>query len=147
MKLIIAGGRDYNLTASDYSKLESLHLKYNITEIVCGTPYDPSKNEPPVGADQCGAAWGYQSGIPVKDVPADWKNVARPGAVVRRRSDGTLYDAAAGPYRNKQMAEYVAADESEKGGVALFPGGRGTASMYEEARKADIWIFDFRETR
>lgn len=138
MKLTIAGGRDYNLTPQDYSRIESLHLNIGITEVVCGTPYDPEKKKPPKGADQCGAAWGYENGVTVTNFEADWPNVTRPGAVVRRRYDGTLYDAAAGPDRNRKMAEYTDA-------VALFPGGSGTASMHREAVKAGKTIYDFRQ--
>lgn len=137
MKLIISGGRNYNLTSEDYGKIESLHLYIGITEVVCGTPYDPSKGEPPTGADQCGAAWAYENDISVKDMEPNWNNITRPGAVVRTRRDGKKYDAAAGPARNRRMAKYADA-------VALFPGGRGTASMYEEAMKTGIQIFDFR---
>lgn len=39
MILIIAGGRNYDLSPQDYSKIESLHLNIGITEVVCGTPY------------------------------------------------------------------------------------------------------------
>ena len=138
MILIIAGGRDYDLTAQDYSKIESLHLNYGIEAVVCGTPYDPEEGLPPIGADQCGAAWAYENGIPVINMPADWNNVTCPGAVVRTRMDGKKFNAAAGPARNRRMAERATA-------AALFPGGRGTASMYREAVKADLQIFDYRE--
>jgi hypothetical protein len=42
------------------------------------------------------------------------------------------------------MAEYVA-ETGEVGAVALFPGGDGTASMYREALRVSIEIFDFRK--
>ncbi len=73
------------------------------------------------GADECGEWWAAQHNIPVKQFPADWKT----------------HGKVAGPIRNKQMAEYADA-------VALFPGGRGTESMYQEAIKAGMQIFDFR---
>ena len=136
MKLIIAGGRDYNLTVDDYAKLTHLHLQRRITEEVCGTPWDADSGNPPHGADQCGAAWAWRHSIPVKDFAPDWSNIKRPGAVVRKRRDGKLYDAAAGPERNKQMAAYADA-------VALFPGGAGTESMRREAKAAGLEIFDF----
>ena len=43
---------------------------------------------------------------------------------------------AAGPIRNKEMAEYADA-------VALFPGGTGTESMFKEAKAADIKIYNY----
>lgn len=57
----------------------------------------------------------------MKRFPADWKSHGR----------------AAGPIRNEPMAEYA-------DGVALFPGGRGTASMKREAAKRGLRVFVFR---
>lgn len=138
MKLIIAGGRSYTFTQKDFERLDAIHEKFGVAEVVCGTPWDPKKKKPPVGADQWGAFWANERGIPVKDMPAEWDNIARPGAIIRYRRDGTPYDVVAGPYRNGRMAEYGDA-------AALFPGGTGTASMYREAQKAGIQIFDYRE--
>ncbi len=73
------------------------------------------------GADKCGEIFAASRKLPVKVFPADWKKHGR----------------KAGPLRNKEMAEYADA-------VALFPGGRGTASMKQEAEKAGIDIFDYR---
>lgn len=74
------------------------------------------------GADACGEKWADNNAIPVTRFDADWGKHGR----------------AAGPIRNAEMAKYADA-------VALFPGGRGTDSMYNEAVKAGIQIFDFRE--
>ena len=73
------------------------------------------------GVDRDGEAWAERRGIPVRRFPADWKR----------------HGKAAGPVRNRAMAAYADA-------VALFPGKRGTESMFEEARKAGIVIYDFR---
>jgi hypothetical protein len=73
------------------------------------------------GVDRDGEAWAERKGIPVRRFPADWKR----------------YGRGAGPVRNREMAAYADA-------VALFPGKRGTESMFEEARKAGIVIYDFR---
>jgi hypothetical protein len=110
MKLIIAGGRDYHLTPEDMQDLDRIP----ISEVVSGGAS---------GADADGEQYANSHGLPVTRFPADWNAHGR----------------AAGPIRNRQMAEYA-------DGVALFPGGRGTASMYSEARKAGIEVFDFRCT-
>lgn len=110
MKLIIAGGRDYYFDHDDLAKL--LPLVDRVTEVVCGGA---------TGADACGKTWGEAHGIPVKPFLPDWKKHGR----------------AAGPIRNREMAEYADA-------VALFPGGRGTASMFSEAKRVGIKIFDWR---
>ncbi len=73
------------------------------------------------GVDAQGEAWAVEKDIKVVRFLADWNR----------------YRKAAGPVRNRKMAAYADA-------VALFPGGRGTENMYEEARKAGILIYDFR---
>jgi len=112
MKLIIAGGRDYNLYPEDIRKLSQIHAHYGpVTEVVSGCAS---------GADAGGEWWAKETGIPVKRFSADWSKHGR----------------AAGPIRNRHMAEYADA-------VALFPGGAGTASMKAEAIRSGIKVFDF----
>lgn len=106
-RLIIAGGRDYFFDAEDVEWLESLG---SVKEVVCGGA---------PGADQEGADLARRSGIPVKEFFADWKT----------------HKLAAGPIRNREMAQYATA-------LALFPGGRGSASMKKEAIKAGIDIYE-----
>lgn len=74
------------------------------------------------GCDRDGERWARSQGIPVKCFPAQW-DVAGPSA---------------GPLRNRAMAQQGDA-------VALFPGGRGTESMYREAVAAGLRIFDWRD--
>lgn len=108
MKTIIAGGRDYRLSDDDYAFLESEVA--NITEVVCGGAH---------GADEYGRQWARINGIPVKMFPADWKSHGR----------------AAGPIRNRQMAEY--ADRL----IAFWDGkSRGTKSMIDEATKRGLQV-------
>ena len=110
MKVIIAGGRSYTLTDDGREKLDQI----DISEVV-------SSGDP--GADRCGCLYAQMHGIPVARFYADWQKFGR----------------AAGPIRNRQMAEYADA-------VALFNGGSGTKSMFLEANKAGIKIFDFRDS-
>jgi hypothetical protein len=109
MKLIIAGGRDYKGTKSDALRLNTIE---GVTEVVSGCAN---------GADAFGQWWAKHNGIAVKQFHADWRTHGR----------------AAGPMRNRQMAEYADA-------VVLFPGGRGTESMKKEAEKAGLVIYDWR---
>jgi predicted Rossmann-fold nucleotide-binding protein len=69
------------------------------------------------GADTGAFNWGWSRGIPVTTLVPDWKNLGR----------------SAGPRRNLKMA--LIAER-----CVLFPGGRGTASMEEEARKMKLTI-------
>jgi hypothetical protein len=129
MKLIIAGGRDYQFTDADYDSLDELLSSLPIQEVVHGGAR---------GADFYGACWATSRGIYVHPafVP-DWNDLSHSDARIRTRRDGTKYDAEAGPRRNRAMAAYADA-------VALFPGGAGTQSMYDAAKEAGIEIFDFR---
>jgi hypothetical protein len=114
MRLIIAGGRDYQLTEADYLRLDAIHERYCVVEVFSGGA---------TGADECGKQWAAKNDIVFTCYPADWKN----------------HGKAAGPIRNRQMA-------NEAQAVALFPGGRGTESMWKEADAAGIRIFDFRKS-
>jgi hypothetical protein len=73
------------------------------------------------GADRCGEEWAKRKKIPVRLFPPDWK----------------AFGKRAGPMRNAEMSLHADA-------VVLFPGGKGTASMAEEAEKAGLQIFDRR---
>jgi hypothetical protein len=112
MRLIVAGGRDYRLSQEDFARLNSLLSE--IVEIVSGGA---------AGADASGEEWARLNGLPVLRFPADWRQHGR----------------AAGPIRNRQMAEYADA-------VALFPGGRGMANMHAEAVRAGLQVFDWRKS-
>jgi hypothetical protein len=80
MKTIIAGSRNIN----NYSLLCRVmkDVPWEITEVVCGKAR---------GVDTLGERWAHEHGIPVKEFPADWDT----------------HGKAAGPIRNKQMAEYA----------------------------------------
>ncbi len=90
MKLIIAGGRDYQLSQTDYQKLDSL-----ISRVECVVSGGAT------GVDRCGEIWARKNKLPLKIFPADWKQ----------------YGRKAGPIRNKQMAEYADAVALFPGGI------------------------------
>lgn len=81
MKVIIAGGRDFN----DYDLLKrncDAALKNNqIIEVVSGTCR---------GADLLGERYAREKGYPIKQFPADWNLGKKAGFI-----------------RNKQMADYA----------------------------------------
>ena len=70
MKVIIAGGRDYVMTAADKAGLRRL----GITQVICGMA---------TGADTEGRLWAASNGIPVKRMPADWKRYGKAAGIVR----------------------------------------------------------------
>ena len=82
MKVIIAGGRNFN----DYNKLrescDNILVNQKDVEIVSGTA---------AGADTLGERYAQEKGYEVKKFPAQWD----------------LYGKSAGYTRNQQMAEYA----------------------------------------
>lgn len=112
MKVIIAGSR----TASFHQTAIAVHMSgiySEITEIVCGMSH---------GADLHGKRYAEMHGFPVKEFPADWQK----------------HGKAAGPIRNRQMAEYADAL------IAVWDRqSRGTASMIQEAKKRGLRVFVF----
>jgi len=82
VKLIIAGGRNYQMTQGDIITLNNIHTVYGVTEVVSGGAR---------GADKGGEIWAFSKGITTKIFEADWDQHGR----------------AAGPIRNMQMAEYA----------------------------------------
>src|SRR5574343_1294705 len=84
VRLIIAGGRDYQFTPKDKQYLDDIHDEFGVECVISGCAK---------GADLCGEEWAKSRGIPVEQFPADWKTHGR----------------AAGPIRNEQMAKVATA--------------------------------------
>ena len=80
MKVIIAGSRNYNNSATIHNGVIS--SGFIITEVVSGMAS---------GVDNLGLNWAKFNDIPYKEFPADWNK----------------YGRSAGPRRNRQMAEYA----------------------------------------
>lgn len=112
-KVIIAGGRNFSdknlLTESCNAILKPLVKDHAITII--------SGNAP--GADRTGERYAQERGFKIKRMPADWKK----------------YGKAAGPIRNREMAEQADAL------IAFWDGSsRGTANMIESARHRNLIV-------
>lgn len=119
-KLIVAGGRDRHLDHNDELVLRDIIDQYRVTELVNG-------------------------GAPGIDAGAArlWKLLGKQVDVSYFIADWGLHGRKAGPIRNREMAEYA----GQSGICVLFPGGRGTASMYREARRVGMRIIDMRYER
>jgi YspA, cpYpsA-related SLOG family len=126
MKAIISGGRDF----SDKIHLETT-LKYclkwwNLSLIITGGA---------TGADTLAHNWATSHGLQTLVKKANWEDITREGAVIRKRRDGSLYDALAGHHRNQLML-------NEKPNVVIaFKGGTGTEQMITISRKAGVPVF------
>ena len=99
--------------------------KYKLTPQDCGLITKVKPKEIVVGGargvDYDAKEYAVNNKIPYKLFKANWK----------------AYKRAAGPIRNREMAAYADA-------VMLFPGEKGTDSMYKEAKKAGLIIYDYR---
>jgi len=132
MKVIIAGGRDFN----DYEKLKKAIAQsgWLITEVISGGAK---------GADSLGERWAEENNIPVKRFPADWNNLKQAGAIVKVNKWRKKYNANAGFFRNEEMAVYAAKGHPECGGALLMEGGNGTADMKRRAKKHELMIHEY----
>lgn len=132
MKVIFAGGRDVSEKAGFALVGIAYHacpFKNEITEVVHGDA---------TGIDAAAAKW-FAGKMKVTPFPAAWSDITAPGAVIKTRRDGSKYNAAAGPMRNKKMAEYADAL------VAIWDGkSPGTKNMIETAEKLGLRVFVYR---
>lgn len=103
MKVVIAGSRDFNNYQLVEDTIEKLGLE--IDEVVYGGA---------AGADHLGLLWARNHQVKVKTFLAEW----------------TLYGRAAGPIRNRKMANY--GDYL----LAFWDGkSKGTKNMIEEMKR------------
>lgn len=103
MKVVIAGSRTIKDMAAVAAAIEM--SKFDISEVVCGKA---------TGVDSLGERWAIMGGIPVKEFPAEWDK----------------YGNAAGPIRNRKMAEYADA------AIIVWDGkSTGSRNMIKEIKK------------
>lgn len=111
MKVIIAGSRSINSYFVVAGILDKVKLP--IKEVVSGHAQ---------GVDRFGERWADNNGIDVREFPADWDK----------------WGKAAGPKRNRQMAEYADAL------ILIWDGkSRGSKNMLEEATKRGLLIKEY----
>jgi predicted Rossmann fold nucleotide-binding protein DprA/Smf involved in DNA uptake len=109
MKVIIAGSRDindYNIVLSAFSS-----CPFEITEIVSGCAK---------GVDTLGEQVADLICVPICKFPADWNK----------------HGKAAGPIRNKQMADYADA------AIVIHNGSRGSLNMIEQMKKLNKPVYE-----
>ena len=109
MKVIIAGSRD--IDNMGYVEEAIKESGFEITEVVCGLCR---------GVDLLGKEWALKNNVPIKEFPPNWN----------------LYGNAAGPIRNKEMAEYAEAL------IAIRKAGsKGTTHMILVAKKKGLKFY------
>ena len=114
MKVIVAGGRNFNNFRLLFAALNDLAREVEIVEIVSGTQ---------TGADQLGECWANLSGVYVAKFSPDW----------------ATYGKSAGPIRNCKMAKYADILMLFWDGKS-----RGSRSMLNEMTKLDKPVKLFR---
>jgi len=113
MKLIIAGGRNLFRGISEIQEdLNNYELYENLNEVISGGA---------TGIDNCGEEFAKERYIGIKEFPADWDK----------------HGKAAGPIRNRQMAEYGDAL------LLIWDGkSRGSANMKKEMEKLGKPVYE-----
>ena len=113
MRTIIAGSRDSTKQQVEEA-IASCPWVNEITVVLSGTAR---------GADKYGEEWAKRMSLPVEMFPTDWNR----------------YGKAAGPIRNKQMAERAEAL------IAVWDGvSSGTKNMIDNANSLGLRVFVFR---
>lgn len=111
MKVIIAGGRDISNRDRVFAIIDRDLLRWKeeglpaVTEIMSGCAR---------GVDTLGEQYAAAHNIPVKKFPADWD----------------VNGKAAGPIRNRQMADYA-----DRLIVIMHIDSKGSKNMYETMKK------------
>lgn len=111
VRIIVAGGRDFGDYRLVADTLDSLLKELSAEDVIIVSGGCR-------GADALGERYASEHGIEIRRFPADWKT----------------YGRAAGPIRNRQMADYAS---RANGILTAFWNGqsRGTASMIQLAER------------
>lgn len=118
MKIIIAGGRDFNNYELLKQKCDFYFSKIIITEIVSGNQVT-KKNGQKYGTDYLGERYAKEKGYSIKLFRANWDK----------------YNKAAGPIRNGEMAGYANAL------IAFWDGkSTGTDDMIKKAKDNNLLV-------
>lgn len=107
MRYLVCGGRDFNDKTLFQKTMQELARVVGEPDIIIHGCAN--------GADSLASRWAEYHRIPELRCPADWKK----------------WGKAAGSIRNKIMLDVGWPDV-----VVAFPGGRGTADMVAQARRA-----------
>lgn len=114
MLVIIAGGRDYQFSESDYGLLDALHSEHGFTCVITGGSR---------GADAGAKEWARTRRVLQVVCHANWRRLGK----------------GAGPVRNQQMIDHVL-DFSMDRLLIAFPGGKDTADIIRRAKIAGFQV-------
>lgn len=140
-RIIVCGSRSFTDRAMVEKKLSKLIVRLACFELITGGC--------PTGADRLAEDWADRQ-FPRKRVVkkrfhAEWDNLQAPGAIIKVRPGGGKYNAAAGPARNKAMADYA----GRKGVCIAFRNAigpsPGTDDMLARARKMGMKVYVYKK--
>lgn len=132
MKALVCGGRTYANRDKVFQVLDYLHLNRGPIKLVIHGGAS--------GADSLAKEWADERGVEPDCYPALWNDLTARDAVIKRRKDGSSYNANAGPTRNAKMLR-----EGKPDCVVAFPGGSGTQNMIDLSRAAGVKVFEIGE--
>lgn len=113
MRVLVCGGRDY----SDWGRVQVVLNKLHEANIIDVVIEGGAR-----GADRMAREWArLVAGADVETYEAEWVHFGK----------------MAGGIRNQRML-----DEGKPDVVIAFPGGRGTANMVRQARKAGVEVIE-----
>ncbi len=118
MRVLVCGGRDCDDMNAVWDKLQELAPEL-VIQGGAGHWEVVGERRLPRGADLIAKDWCDVMGCPCITMDAAWKGLRK----------------AAGPIRNGWMLKYGKPDL-----VLAFPGGKGTADMIKQARKAGVEV-------
>lgn len=124
-RVMITGGRGYTNEARVYQILDAAIIRLEMTELIVG--------DCPTGLDALGKKWARERGFAVREFKANWDDLTAPGARIKKRRDGSEYNANAGPDRNRAM---VVQGKPHHG--LAFKGNDGTRDAVRHLRAAGI---------
>lgn len=124
MKIGVIGSRDFTDWTFLCEQLDRYDMVLEDIHIVSGGAR---------GADSLGIKWAKLRGKPYTEHLAAWDQINRPGAVVKSRQDGTLFDALAGFNRNQLIIDDSHIIIAFMDPKAPTP---GTSDTIKKARKA-----------
>lgn len=125
-KWIVCGGRRYSDENRIYQILDAARERLGLSYLIEGGAS---------GADELAKSWRLHRGVDGVSVPAEWNRIYVDGVVPKKRSNGELYNAAAGGQRNQKMI-----DTYNPVGLIAFPGGPGTRDMVRRAEAASLRV-------
>ena len=124
MKLAVVGSRKFPNKNLIFKKLDEIHSKYTIVEIVSGGA---------IGVDSWAAEWSLSRlNKQAKVFEPNWQDLTHPEARIKINSRGQKYDANAGLRRNTEIVNY-----SEKVLAFIYNQSPGTTNTIKKAKKQD----------